>query len=154
MEQEIATLVLNTLDISTDISAATYYNHIIDNQFGTITNNRCNLTWKNINLKNLLGVLYDRYETFNLYLYQIAQSCAFSITAPIVAAAPSSAPFLLVDVRLKGLPFLNNTYSNFTRNNTDTVLLTSYVLVNTVPGGAGVLTPMFNPTIFTFVKLL
>ena len=68
MEQEISTLVLNTLDISTDISAATYYNQIIDNQFGTISNNRCNLTWKNINLKNLLGVLYDRYETFNLYL--------------------------------------------------------------------------------------
>ena len=96
--------------------------------------------------------MYDKYETFNLYLYQIAQSGAFSITAPIVAAAPSSAPFLLVDVRLKGLPFLNNTYSNFTRNNTDTVLLTSYVLVNTLPGGAGVLTPMFNPTIFTFGK--
>ena len=53
MEQEIATLVLNTLDISTDISAATYYNQIIDNQFGTISNNRCNLTWKNINLKTL-----------------------------------------------------------------------------------------------------
>ena len=51
MEQEIATLVLNALDISTDISAATYYNQIIDNQFGTISNNRCNLTWKNINLK-------------------------------------------------------------------------------------------------------
>ena len=46
MEQEIATLVLNTLDISTDIIAATYYNQTIDNQFGTISNNRCNLTWK------------------------------------------------------------------------------------------------------------
>ena len=50
------------------------------------------------------------------------------------------------------MPFLNNTYSNFTRNNTDTVLLTSYVLVNILPGGSGVLTPMFNPTIFTFGK--
>ena len=77
MEQEIATLILNTLDINTDITAATYYNQTIDNQFGTILNNRCNLTWKNINLKNLLGVLYDRYETFNLYLYQISQTGAF-----------------------------------------------------------------------------
>jgi len=151
MEQEIATLVLNTLDISTDIAAATYIDVTIDNQFGTITNNRCNLTWKNINLRNLLGTIYDRYETFNLYLYQIAQSAAFS-PAPLGAAAPSSNPHLLVDVRLKGLPFLNNTYNNVSKNSTDTVFLTSYILNNAAPFGIGTLTPMFNPTIFTFSK--
>ena len=149
MEQEIATLVLNTLDISSDTSVPTYYNNILDNQFGTITNNRCTITWKNVNLRNILGPLYDRYETFNLYLYQISQSGGF-LTVP--AAAPSSNPFLLVDVRLNGLPFLNNTYNNFTRNNTDFVYLTSYLLNNAASSGVGIVTPMFNPTIFTFGK--
>ena len=90
-------------------------------------------------------VLYDRYETFNLYLYQISQTGAFG-------AVPSSAPFLLVDIKLNGLRFLNNTYNNTSRNNTDTVFLTSYILNNVNKGSAGTVTPMFNPTIFTFGK--
>ena len=51
---------------------------IIDNQYGTITNNRCNITWKNINMRQLLGGMYDKYETFNMYLYQVVQSSAFA----------------------------------------------------------------------------
>ena len=145
MEQEIATLVLNTFDISPSINAGDYYNTIVDNQYGTISDNRCNLTWKNINLLALLGTVYDRYETFNLYLYQISQTGAFG-------AVPSSAPFLLVDIKLNGLRFLNNTYNNTSRNNTDTVFLTSYLLNNNATAGTGTVTPMFNPTIFTFGK--
>ena len=53
MEQEVASLNLNTFDISTSTSAATYYNKTVDNQYGTITNNRCTLTWKNINMKQV-----------------------------------------------------------------------------------------------------
>ena len=68
MEQETATLVLNTFDISSSFDVDAYYNTTIDNQYGTISNNRCNLTWKNINLRNLLGTIYDKYETFK-YIY-------------------------------------------------------------------------------------
>ena len=114
MEQEIATLILNTFDISSSFDVDAYYNTTVDNQYGTISNNRCNLTWKNINLRNLLGTIYDRYETFNLYLYQVSQTAAFG-------SVPSTAPYLLVDIKLNGLRFLNNTYNNTSRNNTDTV---------------------------------
>jgi hypothetical protein len=145
MEQEIATLILNTFDINSSTDSTDYYNQTVDNQFGTITNNRCNLTWKNVNLRNLLGTIYDRYETFNLYLYQVSQSGGFGL-------APSSNPHLLVDIRLGGLPWLNNSYNNFTRTNTDTVFLTSYLLNNGASGALGIVTPMFNPTIFTFSK--
>ena len=51
MEQETATLILNTFDIYPAVYAGDYYNQTIDNQYGTITTNRCNITWKNINMR-------------------------------------------------------------------------------------------------------
>ena len=146
MEQETASLILNTFDINPSQLASTYYGQTIDNQYGTIANNRCTLTWKNINMRLVLGEMYGRYETFNMYLYQINQSSAFE------ASAPSSAPFALVDVRIKGLPFLNNGYNTTNRNNTNSSYLTSYVLNVGGSGIAGTVTPMFNPTILTFSK--
>ena len=145
MEQETASLVLNTFDINSSTSIGDYQ-VTVDNQYGTIANNRCNLTWKNINMRRVLGDMYDKYDTFNMYLYQINQSQSFSSTAP------STNPFLLVDVRIKGLQFLNNTYNVVSRNNTNTAYLTSYLLNNNGSAGAGTVTPMFNPTIVTFGK--
>ena len=147
MEQESTTLILNTFDISTSTNANDYYNATVDNQYGTIENNRCTLTWKNINMRRVLGEMYDKYETFNMYLYQINQSSAFSTLAPILSAG-----WLLVDVRIKGLQFLNNTYNVVSRNNTNTAYLTAHGLNNTASNGAGTVTPMFNPSILTFSK--
>lgn len=148
-EQEISTLVLNTLDISTNVSATTYNNggvsQTIDNQYGRISDNRCNLTWKNINLRNLLGTLYDRYETFNLYLYQIAQTGGFN-------GVPSSSPNLCVDIRLKGLPFLNNSYNTSTGINTESVFLTSYMLNNNISTNIGSFITLNNSASITFGK--
>ena len=98
MESETACLILNTFDITSNITAATFYNLTVDNQYGTIANNRCNLTWKNVNMRQVLGPMYDKYETFNLYLYQISQGGGF-------AAAPTTVPYQLVDIRIKGLQF-------------------------------------------------
>ena len=145
MEQETSTLILNSFDINPSQTAADYYNQTIDNQYGTITNNRCNITWKNINMRQLLGEMYDKYETFNMYLYQVVQSSAF-------AAVPSSAQYGLVDIRMKGLQFLNQTYNPVSRNNTTSAFLTSYVLNIAASTGVGTVTPMFNPTILTFSK--
>ena len=101
MEQECACLILNTFDIDPNVTAV-YYNTTyptIDNQYGSITNNRCNLTWKNINMSQVLGEIYNKYETFNLYLYQVNQSCGFG-------AVQISAQYQLVDIKIKGLQFL------------------------------------------------
>ena len=67
MEQETSTLILSTFDISTSIAGTVFYNKTVDNQIGTISNNRCTLTWKNINMRQVLGEMYDTYETFNVY---------------------------------------------------------------------------------------
>ena len=157
MEQETATLILNTFDISQGFLNGDFYNQTIDNQCGTIANNRCNLTWKNINMRQVLGEMYDKYETFNMYLYQIVQSSAFiNAGTPqvptVTGSAPAIAQYGLVDVRMKGLQFLNNTYNLVSRNNTNTAYLTSYLLNNNGSAGAGSVTPMFNPTIVTFGK--
>ena len=44
MESETACLILNTFDINPSILAPDYNGKTIDNQYGTITDNRCNLT--------------------------------------------------------------------------------------------------------------
>ena len=147
MEQETTTLILNTFDISTSTTASDFYNTTLDNQYGTIANNRCTLTWKNINMRRVLGEMYDKYDTFNMYLYQINQSSAFHTAAPTIGSNN-----VLVDVRIKGLQFLNSTYNVVSRNNTNTAYLTSYVLNNNGSGAIGSVTPMFNPSILTFSK--
>ena len=98
-------------------------------------------------MRQVLGNMYDKYETFNLYLYQIAQSPAFS-------TAPTTLSQSLVDIRISGFQFLNNGYNVTTRNNTTSAFLTSHLMsVNASSTTlAGILTPMFNPTIITFGK--
>ena len=146
MESETACLILNTFDISTSTTGTDYYNTTIDNQYGTISNNRMTLTWKNVNMRQVLGVMYDKYETFNMYLYQVNQGVAFT-------TSPTTGIYALVDIRIKGLQFLNNGYNAISRNNTNTAFLTSYVLnLTTATTGTGTVTPMFNPTIITFGK--
>ena len=146
MESETACLILNTFDISTSTTASDFKDATIDNQYGTIANNRCTLTWKNVDMRRVLGVMYDKYETFNMYLYQINQGVAFT-------TSPTTGIYALVDIRIKGLQFLNNGYNAISRNNTNTAFLTSYVLnLTTATTGTGTVTPMFNPTIITFGK--
>ena len=148
MEKETATLVLNTFDISTSVLATDYYNKTVDNQYGTISNNRCTLTWKNVDMRKVLGEMYDKYETFNMYLYQINQSVGFGSSATCTTNQS------LVDVRLKGFNLVNDGYNISSRIHTNTAFLTSYVLnsASSASASSGTVTPMFNPSIVTFKK--
>ena len=145
MEQETASLILYTFDINPSQVVGDYAN-TTENQFGIIANNRCNFTWKNVNMRMIMGEMYDRYETYNIYLYQINQ------TAGLSASTTSNANQLLVDIRMKGLPFLNNTYNFKTQNNTSSAYLTSYILNSGLVVNIGTVTPMFNPIAITFGK--
>jgi len=40
-------------------------------QYGTVDQYRTNITWNNINMRLLLGDMYDRYDLFNLQLVNI-----------------------------------------------------------------------------------
>ena len=94
-------------------------------------------------MRQVLGGMYDTYETFNVYLYQINQS-SLILTAV-------SLQFSMVDVRISGLQFLNHTYNTVSRNNTNSAYLTSYLLVGAT-GTSGATTPMYNPVTLTFSK--
>ena len=118
-EYETVTLILNSFDINQSQGAQTYNSggaiSTIDNQYGTISDNKCNLTWKNINLRMLMGNdIFNKYETFNLYLYQISQGSGLIPTVTMIGNS-----YRLVDIKMKGLLFLNNTYNVATGLNTN-----------------------------------
>ena len=151
-EYETVTLILNTFDISTSQNGQVFNAvgviRTIDNQYETLSDNKCNITWKGVNLRKLMGNdIYNKYETFNLYIYQINQGTGLSNTVTMISGA-----FYLVDIKMKGLPFLNNTYNVATGMNTNEAFLTSYVLNNSSATTIGTVTPLFNPAIVTFGK--
>jgi hypothetical protein len=62
--------------------------------------------WSNVNLRTLLGTMYDRYETFNLVLSQVITSP----TALDIGGVDGLAERLLL-IKVSGLQFTNQTYS-------------------------------------------
>ena len=139
---ETVNLVLKTTDINPDHNAATYYGTTFSNSTGTVAENRTSITWNNINLKNLLGEMYDRYERFNI-------SLSFICGARTGSANETTADMRMFSVRMKGLNFTSS-YDQKTGNNDNTATFTTISLPLTAftPWNFSNLTP----TYFTFLK--
>lgn len=90
--QEKALLVLKTSDLTYNTS----------NSIGTANATGTQCTWNNINLRVLLGNLYDTYDRFNLTLNTFT-------TGPLngVIADADTGTY----ITLSGLPIVNNTYA-------------------------------------------
>lgn len=134
--------VLKTTSISSTDAFATYYNKIVSNNIGTISQNRSSITWNNINLKNMLGEMYDRYERFNISLnFMCGSRCG--------SAAEGTADNRTFYVRMRGLNFTSS-YDQKTGNNDNSVVLTSL----RIPNGANSVWDLANitTTYFTFRK--
>lgn len=99
-------LILRTTDILSTNTNSTYYGQTIRNQNGTISNNRDNMTWNNINMRQLLGSMYDKYERFNISLVS-----AYIGVAEDAWMASALQPTQAVEnirnlvIKLGGLPF-------------------------------------------------
>lgn len=82
------------------------------NKYGTANTNNTVLTFTNINIKQILGSNYDKYQKFNLILN--------SIIIPVTTSAIPATNDSNVMLYMSGLPFdQGNTYStitNFTSN--------------------------------------
>lgn len=109
----VSTLFLKSSDLSTTENA---------NGLASVGNSV--LRWNNINLRALLGDMYDEYETFNL-----------SLTSIVSAKTPSAlgASFgnndinnLNLTLYIEGLPFINNTYQVNRGGNTARCALGTY----------------------------
>jgi hypothetical protein len=63
-------LILKTTDIITTATNANYFNTpgTITTAIGQVSQSRTSMTWYNINIRSLLGDLYDKYERFNISL--------------------------------------------------------------------------------------
>ena len=101
MEQKRSVrLVLKTSDLTanstTDIGQCDQY--------------KTTFTWFNINLRNLLGDLYNQYDYFNMSLISLSSSAANA------GAGAGSVDDRLVYVKLGVLPFVGQSYNQKTGN--------------------------------------
>ena len=134
MEQKRSTrLVLKTSDLTNGSTT----------NIGSCDTLRQNFTWFNINLRSLLGDLYNQYDYFNILLISVSSSL---ITT---AATQGTADDRLVYVKISGLPFINQSYSQPTGNN-----ITSILTIYSIPTGATTGTQQYNnvSNVMTFGK--
>jgi hypothetical protein len=89
-------------------------------------------SWPNINIRTLLGTMYDKYDTFNLSLESILQSGTIGPqVGPPAVAAPQlgvTSDDSLILIQMAGLPFLNSTYNIRTRFNNYSTILTPQLI--------------------------
>lgn len=111
-----ASLVLKTCDITNDPNFNFNYNDF-SSERGSINKSLSSITWNNIDLRTLLGDMYDEYDEFNLVLKQVASNQT--------NARFEGNPFNSrgVYIRMSGLPFLNSTYDIVTRRKKTSTIL-------------------------------
>lgn len=101
MSERNASLVLKTSDLTQNSSYL--YGQPFNIQHGSMNAKSSSITWNNINLRVLLGDMYDKYDLFNICLNTISTSQANTIDVN-----PDSRN---VNVKISGLPFINQTYN-------------------------------------------
>lgn len=93
---------------------------VLNTVSGVANTNRTSCTWLNIDLRMLLGDMYNKYDRFNLCLNTIAQSIE-----TITFTSNTDSQCL---IRLSGLPWINNSYNITTtgNNNTGFTIISSF----------------------------
>jgi hypothetical protein len=94
-------LILKTTDISPSNNNNDYYNKTVNTNTGYISNNRTSFRWKNINLKLMLGDLYEKYERFQIALI-------YSNGSVVGSDYLSNLDNFSYQIKLTGLPFINS----------------------------------------------
>ena len=79
-------------------------------------------TWSNINLRTVLGDMYDQFDYFNLCLNAITTSVSN-------AALGSSLDDINVLININGFPWVNQSYSYSHACNTSTAVISSFAFV-------------------------
>jgi hypothetical protein len=133
---ECASLVLRSADLPVD----TQLGELSSNAVGSTDNFLSSMTWNNINLRTLLGSMYEKYDTFALVPTQIQ-----SINAGTSPGSTTEDRNLLVFV--SGLPFINNTYDMTTLTNKNAACIN---FIRVVASGTTVTSS--NPIVTLFSK--
>ena len=114
---ECVNFTLRTSSINASTVFNDYLNKTVQTPTGLITNNRCTMTWYNVNFRNLLGPMYSKYNAFNLCLNHYAMSYPGGSFGTI---APDNDN--CVNVYMSGLTFLSNDNQQFGPSNNSTIL--------------------------------
>lgn len=93
--QQSSTLVLQTADLALNST----------NSVGTADQYNTNWVWNNINLRTLLGDMYEKYDRFALVPIRVHSANTGAATA--FGATESDR---VLTINIAGLPFTNNTY--------------------------------------------
>ena len=112
-------LTLKTSDINLSDVQADYYNQTVTTARGIIYNNRTGYTWYNVNLKNILGGLYTKYDKFNICLVSVSQSYQAAQTVNNILQLSTNN---VVSIKMSGLQWLSS-YDQATGNNIDSVVV-------------------------------
>jgi hypothetical protein len=88
----------------------------------TQNDNQTMTTWNNLNLKTILGTMYDKYDKFNIELVTVLQygnEYDFGYSLSDLNAL----------IQLSGLSFVNNNYSSSNNHNINSTLIGSYQFI-------------------------
>ena len=112
-----AALILKTSDLTADSITS----------IGEANQYMTSMTWYNINLRTLLGDMYDDYDIFNLS-FNTFTSAVVGTGANVMGASLDDRQLL---VKISGLPFLNQTYDVAKGHNTSSAYVGSVYLTTT-----------------------
>ena len=135
---ENISLTLKTTQISTNTTYADYLN-TVSTEFGQVSEKRTSYTWYNVNLRNLLNPIYDKYDKFNISLNNVITSTQGSTA--------SAANDRQIQIKMSGLSWLSS-YDQQYKNNQFKVIK----VLQFQKAGSGCDSFQFNEQYFTFVK--
>jgi hypothetical protein len=98
-------LILKSTDIQISNNPSDYFNTTIDNSFGIITENRRSITWKNVDLRKIMGDEYfNKYSRFKIRLI----TCGVGVTtqSEISSTTIESEQMRQVIIYLSGFSFI------------------------------------------------
>ena len=129
--QEIACLVLKTNVLPTNGTT---------NAYGTGNSKLSSFTWTNINLRTLLGNMFDKYDRYLLLLQNTSQALSGSI---------EGYDYRGIFINMSGLSFVNSTYIQKLQSNSGGLIVCPFIF----PSAAGVQSQIYNNfAVSTFIK--
>jgi hypothetical protein len=129
--QDIACLILKTNVLTTDGTT---------NAYGSGNSTLSSFTWTNINLRTLLGDMFDKYDRYLLLLQTISQAYSAAI-------ATNDDRSILIN--MSGLSFVNSTYIQKLQLNSGAVIVCPFIFLS----AASVQSQLYNNfAVSTFIK--
>ena len=109
--QDIACLVSKTNVLPTNGTT---------NDYGTGNSTLSSFTWTNINLRTLLGDIFDKYDRYLLLLQNITQA---------LAGAISTVDDKAILINMSGLSFVNSTYIQKLQSNSGALIVCPFIFI-------------------------